>query len=120
MVGASALTASLSVSGVDMSHHMFIGFLAVKGTDRAKAIQLLCTSTIPVAFFEAPHRIVGTLQDLITGGFSASNRRIVICRELTKMHQEIFRGTITEAQGHIGGVVNKEARGEFTIVVLPN
>lgn len=64
-----------------------------------------------VVFYESPHRIMRTLTELLA---SLGERKIAVCREMTKMFEEIFRGNLSEAIAHFG---SKQARGEFTIVL---
>jgi 16S rRNA (cytidine1402-2'-O)-methyltransferase len=107
--GASALTAALSVSGMPAQQFIFLGFLPRRAGERRRLLASLTHEPRTLVAFEAPHRLRKTLTDMQT---TWTDRHIVICRELTKAFEEIFRGTITEALAHF-----TEPRGEFTLVV---
>jgi 16S rRNA (cytidine1402-2'-O)-methyltransferase len=107
--GPSAVTAAVSVSGLVEGPFTFLGFLARRGEKRARVLERIATSVEPVVFFEAPGRIRETLMELAK---LAPDRPACVARELTKIHEEILRGTLAElvAQG-------VPERGEFTVVV---
>lgn len=107
--GPSALTAALSVAGIDTDQFIYLGFLPRRGGPRRKLLQSLIEDTRAWIAFEAPHRLTETLTDIHE---TLGDRQIVICRELTKLHEEIFRGTATEALEHFSA-----PRGEFTLIV---
>ena len=109
--GANALIPALITSGIDPSPFMFYGFLNSRKTKREKELDLLKDYNFTIIFYEAPHRIIDMLESLknIFG-----DRKISVSRELTKLHEEIYRGTITEV---INELSSKEIRGEFVIVV---
>jgi 16S rRNA (cytidine1402-2'-O)-methyltransferase len=111
--GPSALTAALSIAGVDATQFTFIGFLPHK-KGRQTAIQALSKSKIPVVLYESPHRIVKFLTELAK---VAPKARVSIGRELTKMHEELIQGTAKELAAHIEK--KKTARGEFVVIVEP-
>lgn len=104
--GASALTAALSVSGLPTNNFLFIGYLPKQKNKRQKILKSLPQTT--VVFYEAPHRLIETLNDLKT---IKGDINIVILREITKIHEEIFRGTVSEAIAHF---INP--KGEFVIL----
>ena len=108
--GPSALTAALAVSGMPATLVTFVGFLPRKRGERRRLLSELADRPDTVIAFEAPHRIQNSLEDaaLTLGG----DRRIVVCRELTKLHEEVFRGTLREALAHF-----VTPRGEFTLVI---
>lgn len=108
--GPSALTAALAVSGMPATLVTFVGFLPRKRGERRRLLSELADRPDTVIAFEAPHRIQDSLEDaaLTLGG----DRRIVVCRELTKLHEEVFRGTLREALAHF-----VTPRGEFTLVI---
>jgi 16S rRNA (cytidine1402-2'-O)-methyltransferase len=91
---------------------VFEGFLPASGQDREKRLESLPAESRTLVFYESPHRLRETLQDL--GECLGANRPIVLARELTKMHEEFWRGTIEEAIAHYTQV---EPKGEFTLVV---
>ena len=108
--GPSALTAALAVAGMPATLVTFLGFLPRKTGERRKLLAQLAARPDTLVAFEAPHRIQDSLEDaaLILGG----DRRIVACREMTKLHEEVFRGTLREAIAHF-----VTPRGEFTLVI---
>jgi len=108
--GASALLPALIVSGLPLDRFVFEGFLPLKKGRKARLEQLRQEERT-VVLYESPHRIVKTLSDL-HGSFG--DRRIAVVRELTKVFEEVFRGTIREAVDHMGRVT---PRGEYVIVV---
>ena len=111
--GPSAVTAALSIAGMDALGFTFLGFLPHK-KGRQTALSKIMESEIPVVLYESPHRIVKLLKELET--LHAS--RVVIARELTKVHEEVISGSIEEVQEyfatHPGAV-----RGEFVVIVVP-
>ena len=107
--GPSALTAALSVAGIGIDQFTYLGFLPRRGGPRRKLLQSLIDDTRAWIAFEAPHRLTETLTDMYE---ILGDRQIVMCRELTKLHEEVFRGPVTEALQHFS-----EPRGEFTFIV---
>ena len=107
--GASSLLTALVASALPMRQFTFLGFLPRRAGDRKRLLQPLAAESRTLVAFESPHRLRRTLEDLrdVLG-----ERRLAIGRELTKLHEEMFRGTISEALAHFA-----EPRGEFTIVV---
>ena len=107
--GASSLTASASVSGLELSNFLYLGFLPSRSVARRKTLLTVANSIYPLIIFESPHRLKQCLADmkLILG-----DRPLVICRELTKLHEEIFRGHITEAEKYFVNPI-----GEFTLII---
>jgi len=108
--GPSALTAILSVSDIDCSEFLFLGFPPHK-KGRQKFFARVAESTVPVILFESTHRIIKTLTELRT---AAGDRHVNIGRELTKIYEEVFRGTTSEALLHI---VGEKQKGEFVLVI---
>lgn len=107
--GASALLAALVASGLPAKRFTFLGFLPRKSGERRRLLESLRGDPATLVFFESPRRLrtsLGDLQDML------GDRRIAACRELTKLHEEVFRGTISGALSHF-----TEPRGEFTLVV---
>jgi 16S rRNA (cytidine1402-2'-O)-methyltransferase len=109
--GPSALTALISIAGIDMSTFTFLGFLPHK-KGRQTALKNIATIMHPVVLYESPHRIIKLLQELST---YAPNKRITIGRELTKMHEEVIAGTPNEL---ITSLESRDAvRGEFVLII---
>ena len=107
--GASAVTTALAASGLPASQFLFLGFLPRKQGERRDLLQALTREPRTLVAFEAPHRLRRTLQDILT---VLGDRHIAVCRELTKLHEEVFRGPVREAVEHF-----TEPRGEFTLVI---
>ena len=110
--GPSALTTALSASGLPTGQFLFLGFLPRKATERQRMLAGVSEQTATLVFFESPHRLRNTLADM-ADSFS-TERRVAVCRELTKLHEEIWRGTVANAQKEW---TEREPRGEFTLVV---
>jgi len=109
--GAAALAAVISASGLPSDRFVFEGFLPAKSQGKKKKLQKLQSEVRTLIFYEAPHRLKESLQDLqqVFG-----DREIVVAREVTKMHEEFLRGTISAVSEQIA---NRELKGEITIVV---
>lgn len=108
--GPSSLSAIISVSDIDLSEFSFFGFPPHK-KGRETLFKRVSASEVPVILFESPHRIEKTLLQLEK---FCGDRYVNIGRELTKMFEEVFRGTLSEAQKHFVGVKQK---GEFVIIL---
>ena len=111
--GASALTAALSISGIDTAAFTFLGFLPHK-KGRQTALKEIAESKIPVVLYESPHRIEKLLQELEPLEVS----KVVVARELTKVHEEIVSGTVAEVQEHFAQHPDT-VRGEFVVILVP-
>ncbi|PSB29425.1 16S rRNA (cytidine(1402)-2'-O)-methyltransferase [Stenomitos frigidus ULC18] len=109
--GPSAAIAALIASGLPCDRFIFEGFLPAKSQARRAHLEVLQTEPRTLIFYEAPHRIRQTLQDLLLLG---ADRQIVLARELTKRYEEIWRGTVAAAIAHYS---SHEPQGEFTVVV---
>jgi 16S rRNA (cytidine1402-2'-O)-methyltransferase len=107
--GASAAIAALVVSGLPPDQFIYIGFIPRKKGERIAIFKSLADEPQTLVTYESPHRLLATLQDMLE---VFGDRRIAVCRELTKLHEEVFRGTLSEAINHFTVV-----RGEFTLVV---
>jgi len=107
--GPSAAMAALAVSGLPTDTFTFLGFPPVKGSERSRWFEEARASGRTVVFFEAPHRIHQTLQQLLD---ALGDAEISVGRELTKAHEELVRGPISVVIGALG-----EPRGEYTVVV---
>lgn len=107
--GPSAVTAALALSGFSGDAFLFLGFLPRRKKDRVAALREASASAVPLVIFEAPHRLRATLADMDTvfGG-----RLLAVCRELTKLHEEVFRGAAAQALDHFAA-----PRGEVVVVV---
>ncbi len=112
--GASALATALSVAGDWVATFSFLGFLPPKAKQRATALQALVTDPRALVFYEAPHRIVETVTALaeVLGGA----RRLLIGRELTKLHEAVQVGTLADGPAWLAADANRQ-RGEFVLVV---
>ena len=107
--GASAPSTALAVSGLPSHEFTFAGFPPRKAGERRRFLQRLSREPRTLIFFEVPRRLRATLREAAA---VFGPRRIAVCRELTKLHQEVFRGTIDEAAEHF-----EAPRGEFTLVI---
>ncbi len=110
--GPSALIAALVVSGLSTSRFCFEGFLPRKGTARARRLAEVAADVRTTVVFEAPHRVRQTVADL--AGAAGDTRRVAVARELTKMHEEVWRGTLAGAVEHLA---TREPRGEYVVVL---
>jgi 16S rRNA (cytidine1402-2'-O)-methyltransferase len=112
--GASAAIAALSASGLISDQFHFVGFLPVKSGQRERMLSGLRTSPATLVFYEAPHRIVETV-DALTKSFEPA-RRIVLARELTKLFEEIHRCTLSQAPSWLAENPNRQ-KGEFVLLL---
>lgn len=108
--GPSAVTAALSVCGFDVSRFTFLGFLPKKKL--AKTLNLIVERRIATVFFESPKRIIKTLEKLKK--YLGSDRRVFVGRELTKMHETTYRGSLSEVSEKLS---NENIRGEIVVIV---
>jgi 16S rRNA (cytidine1402-2'-O)-methyltransferase len=109
--GPSALTTALVASGLDVDRFTFEGFLRRKSGERREQLKRLAREERTMVFFESGHRIKESLSVMIE--IFGGTRNIAICRELTKTYEEVFRGTLKEAEEFVAS----EVRGEITIVL---
>ncbi|MEM6518845.1 MAG: 16S rRNA (cytidine(1402)-2'-O)-methyltransferase [Cyanobacteria bacterium P01_C01_bin.70] len=110
--GATAAIAALCISGLPPQPFAFEGFLPTKGRDRHEHITRLATEPRTLVLYEAPHRLLTTLQDL-QAAFEPE-RRLAVTRELTKQFEEVWRGSLAEAIAHF---TTTPPKGEFTLVI---
>jgi 16S rRNA (cytidine1402-2'-O)-methyltransferase len=110
--GPSALITALVVSGLPTNQFLYLGFLPRHKGERQKLFKSIATETRTLVAFESPHRIQRSLQDALE---TLGDRQLAICRELTKIYEEVFRGTITQALSHFSSPI-----GEFTLVISGN
>ncbi len=109
--GASAVVACLSVCGFSTAGFCFLGFLSNRPGKRKKELRGLVSETRTMVFYESPHRIRATLSDMAS---IFGSRPMVLCREMTKLYEEIRRGTPSQL---LEGLTSETTRGEFTLVV---
>lgn len=109
--GASASLTALSVSGLATNRFVFEGFLAVKGKNRIKRLEEIAREKRTIILYEAPHRLLLTLKDLLK---YLGNRSISISRELTKKFEETIR---TNIKGAIDTFTDRDIKGEFVLVI---
>jgi len=107
--GASAFISALAVSGLPTDACHYLGFLPRKASERHRLLQSVVQEKVTLAAYEAPHRLSAALHDILS---ILGNRRVAICRELTKIHEEVFRGTVEEAIAYF-----VQPRGELTIII---
>ena len=110
--GPCALTVALSVSGLPTGRFTFEGFLPLNKKNRRARLEGLAEEERTMIFYEAPHKLRATLDDL--AAVFGPDRPLAVCRELTKLHEEVLRLTLSEAQAHYAA---QESRGEFVLVV---
>jgi 16S rRNA (cytidine1402-2'-O)-methyltransferase len=109
--GATAAIAALSVSGLPTDSFVFEGFLPSKHTARLKRLEELKTEKRTLVFYEAPHRIIATVDDILN---ILGDRKAVVTRELTKVHEEAIRGNMSEVLARLN---SGSTKGEFTIIL---
>jgi 16S rRNA (cytidine1402-2'-O)-methyltransferase len=109
--GPSAPLAALAASGLPTDAFLYLGYLPRKLSDRQALLGKVADLPYTLIFLESPHRILAGLADL---EFTLGDRQIAVGRELTKVHEEIWRGSLSAARLHFS---NDEPRGEFTLVV---
>jgi 16S rRNA (cytidine1402-2'-O)-methyltransferase len=107
--GASAVVLAVAVSGLPSRRFHYLGFLPKQPAARRRALAAAAASGDTLVVYESPHRVRAMLADALA---ALGDRRIAVCRELTKRYEEIWRGRISEAHGHFTA-----PRGEFTLVI---
>lgn len=110
--GASAVLAALVASGLSAERFTFLGFVPRKGPGRRRVLERVAEAEETVVLFESPERLVALLEDL--EGVCGGGRRVAVARELTKLHESVVRGTLTEALRYYR---DDAPRGEVTVVV---
>jgi 16S rRNA (cytidine1402-2'-O)-methyltransferase len=107
--GPSVITTALAVSGLPLGKFIYVGFLSRKAGERRRLLKSIAAEDGTIVALEAPHRLQAALSDirLVLG-----DRSLAVCRELTKLHEEVFRGSVSQAIDHF-----TEPRGEFTLVI---
>ncbi|HEY42040.1 MAG TPA: 16S rRNA (cytidine(1402)-2'-O)-methyltransferase [Dehalococcoidia bacterium] len=107
--GPSVVTAALAISGLPTDSFKCLGFLPSRANTRRRLLEEIADEPSTLVIFEAPHRLLASLADMLA---VLGDRRIALCRELTKLHEEVFRGSISQAQEHF-----TTPRGEFTLII---
>ncbi len=110
--GPTAAIAALSAAGLPTEQFVFEGFLPAKGQQRRQRLESLQAEARTIILYEAPHRLRQILQDLVD--VLGQDRQLVLARELTKLYEEFWRGSIGDAIAHY---TEREPQGEYTIVV---
>lgn len=110
--GPSAVVSAVAVSGLSTKRFTFEGFLPVQKKQRMERLEKLRGETAVMVFYEAPHKLKNTLADLME--FFGKDRKISICRELTKIHEEVLRLTLERASEYYS---QHEPKGEFVLVL---
>ncbi len=107
--GCSAVTTAIAASGLAASQFIYLGFLPRKKNEKKNLLMSVREEPRAIVCFESPYRVAATLQAILD---ALGDRNIAVCRELTKLHEEVFRGTVSEAVRHFA-----KPRGEFTLVI---
>lgn len=110
--GASTVTTALAISGLATDRFTFLGFLPNKSVSRRRLLASVMVEKSTLLVLEAPHRLPASLKDILS---TLGDRRLAVCRELTKLHEEIFRGTVSQALAYF-----TLPKGEFTLVIEGN
>ena len=109
--GATAFVPALVVSGIPCDRFIFEGFLPHK-KGRQKRLQAMILEERTIVLYESPHRILKLLQELVN--YECGSRKVAVCRELSKLHEEVIRGTVNNALKHF---TQKSPKGEFVVVL---
>ncbi len=107
--GPSVIITALVVSGLPTNNFLYLGFLPRKANGRRRLLESIAHEHATMVVLESPHRLLAALNDIL---LVLGDRKAAVCRELTKIHEEIFRGTISQAIEHF-----TEPRGEFSLVI---
>ena len=110
--GCNAAVAAVAVSGIDTQRFAFEGFLPVNKKERAERLGQIASMPHTLIFYEAPHKLKQTISDL--NDKLGGERQCALCRELTKLHEEVIRGTLGELAHYYD---EAEPRGEYVVVV---
>jgi 16S rRNA (cytidine1402-2'-O)-methyltransferase len=113
--GASALLAALVASGLSADRFTFYGFIPRKGGDRAALLREMAESRYTSVLYESPHRVQALLDDLLEA--AGAERQVVVARELTKLHEEIYRAPLGEA---VTRFAERAPKGEFVVLIEGN
>ena len=110
--GPSAIITALVISGLPTDRFLYIGFLPRKTGARQRLLESVAHEYSTIIALESPHRLPAALNDIL---LTLGDRKIAVCRELTKIHEEVFRGTLNQSIKHF-----TQPRGEFTLVIEGN
>lgn len=113
--GPSAILAALVASGMRADRFAFEGFVPRKGPTRARRLDDVAAETRTTVLYEAPHRVRALIADLASR--CDATRQVALCRELTKLHEEVLRGRLAELRETLAG--RPALKGEFTLVIAP-
>ena len=107
--GPSAVITAVAVSGLAVDRFLYVGFLPLRSAGRRKVLESVAGERGSIVAFETPHRLRAALGDIkeVLG-----DRQIAVCRQLTKLHEEVFRGSVSRALDYF-----TEPRGEFVLVI---
>ena len=109
--GPNAPLAALVASGLPTDSFLYLGYLSRKASDRSRQLEEISSLPYTLIFLETPHRLLEAFNDLKS---ILGDRPVAVARELTKLHEEIFRGSLSQAQAHF---ITQSPRGEFTLVI---
>ena len=107
--GPSAVTTAMAASGLPSDQFIYLGFLPRKKGEKRRLLESVSTEPRTIICFESPYRMVDSLEAMLE---KLGDRNVAVCRELTKLYEEVFRGPLSEAVKHF-----QKPRGEFTIVI---
>jgi 16S rRNA (cytidine1402-2'-O)-methyltransferase len=107
--GPSVVITALAVSGLPTERFVYIGFLPHRAGSRRRLLESVADEYGTIVVLESPHRLRAALDDIL---LVLGDRKVAVCRELTKIHEEVFRGTISQAIDHF-----TQPKGEFTLVI---
>jgi 16S rRNA (cytidine1402-2'-O)-methyltransferase len=107
--GPSVVITALAVSGLPTERFIYIGFLPHRAGSRRRLLESVADEYGTIVVLESPHRLRAALDDIL---LVLGDRKVAVCRELTKIHEEVFRGTISQAIDHF-----TQPKGEFTLVI---
>jgi 16S rRNA (cytidine1402-2'-O)-methyltransferase len=107
--GASSLTTALAASGLPADQFVYLGFLPRKKGEKRRLLASVGEEPRTIVCFESPYRVIDSLQAMLE---TLGDRNVAVCRELTKLHEEVYRSTLSGAVKHFN-----KPRGEFTIVI---
>jgi 16S rRNA (cytidine1402-2'-O)-methyltransferase len=110
--GTTSVLTALALSGLPAGRFAFEGFLPRKGRERAERLVAVADADCTVVVFESPHRVPATLDDLVE--VCGGDRRVALARELTKLHEETWRGTLADAALQVRAIA---PRGEYVLVI---
>ena len=107
--GPSAIITALAISGLPTDRFIYLGFLPRRAGSRRRLLKSVASERGTIVALESPHRLLATLGDILS---VLGDRRVAACRELTKVHEEVFRGRVSQALAHF-----TQPRGEFTLII---